>query len=365
MRNFRLAIAWLFIFGQAHAATVSVTPGTGANFLTKTDGSGNNASSVTVCDATTPTNCTPVDATKGIKIDLSSYFGTAGSANTNVLSMQGIAGGTAVPIGAASGAFASGAFAAGSGTNGWNITEGNTADSAYAGSGSASLVAIGKGNYIATQAVVSAINTSAITGFATATNQEVTVAGVSATSAQGMQGVTGGIAMPVSLSGNQPINEAQINGVTPLMGNGVSGTGSQRVNISSDNTAFAVNAQPSPVTSGGLTTFFLQPTASDNHANIKNGAGQVYRVKVTNNSATINYLRLYNAGTGFNGCNSATNLIDQWAIPASTSGAGFVENIDMGLAFSTGISLCVTSGYATTDTTNATASALSVGIGYK
>lgn len=46
----------------------------------------------------------------------------------------------------------------------------------------------------------------------------------------------------VALVANQSTNEAQINGVTPLMGNGVTGTGSQRVTISSDNTAFAVNA---------------------------------------------------------------------------------------------------------------------------
>lgn len=37
-------------------------------------------------------------------------------------------------------------------------------------------------------------------------------------------------------------NVAQINGVTPLMGNGTTGTGSLRVTISSDNTAFSVNA---------------------------------------------------------------------------------------------------------------------------
>ena len=123
--------------------------------------------------------------------------------------------------------------------------------------------------------------------------------------------------------------------------------------------------QAIPGTTGGLTTFSLQPAASDNHTNVKNGAGTLYHVAVTNNSATINYLRFYNAATGFNGCNSATNLIYQLAIPASTSGAGFVQDIAMGINFSTGISICVSSGYATTDTTNATASAMSLLIGYK
>ncbi len=120
-----------------------------------------------------------------------------------------------------------------------------------------------------------------------------------------------------------------------------------------------------PVTSGGLSIFFLQPTASDNHAVIKAGAGQVYKISVTNNSATVNYLRLYNATTGFNGCNSASNLVYENAIPASTTVGGIADQWDAGMAFATGISICVTSGYATTDTTNATATAMNVNIGYK
>jgi hypothetical protein len=121
-----------------------------------------------------------------------------------------------------------------------------------------------------------------------------------------------------------------------------------------------------PTTTGGLATYFVQPIAGDNHAVIKAGAGQVYKITVTNNSATINYLRLYDATTGFNGCNSATNIKYQALIPGnSTNGAGLVDSWDLGMAFATGISICVTSGYAQTDTTNATASAMSVTIGYK
>ncbi len=134
--------------------------------------------------------------------------------------------------------------------------------------------------------------------------------------------------------------------------------------------AFGVTANPfftvaQPTTSGGLSNYFVQPTASDNHVVIKAGAGQVYKISITNNSATVNYVRLYNATTGFNGCNSATNLIYANAIPGSTSGAGVIDAWPQGLAFSTGISICVTSGYAQTDTTNATASAMNVNIGYK
>lgn len=117
--------------------------------------------------------------------------------------------------------------------------------------------------------------------------------------------------------------------------------------------------------SGNMSSLFLQPTASDNHQNVKNGATTVYHIAATNNSATVNYLRLYNAGTGFNGCNSATGIVNQIAIPASTSGAGFVQDITQGMYFSTGLSVCVTSGYAVNDTTNATASAMSITMLFK
>lgn len=160
---------------------------------------------------------------------------------------------------------------------------------------------------------------------------------------------------------------ASVAGTTTLTGNGVTGAGSLRVTIASDTTANSnpYLVQPVGGTTNGLTSFFLQPTASDNHTVIKNGAGTLYHVAVTNNSATINYLRFYNAGTGFNGCNSATNIVYQLAIPGQTGAAGFVQNIDLGIVFSTGISICVTSAYAQTDTTNATASAMSLLVGYK
>lgn len=68
---------------------------------------------------------------------------TTGALRVNVTA--GGAGGGAIT--AASGSYAAGAFAAGSGVDGWNLTEGAKADTAYAGSGSASMVAILKGIY--------------------------------------------------------------------------------------------------------------------------------------------------------------------------------------------------------------------------
>ncbi len=158
-----------------------------------------------------------------------------------------------------------------------------------------------------------------------------------------------------------PAGSNAIGSVT--LGSGSNVFGKVQVDQTTPGTSNAV--QPIPGTSGGLTSFFLQPTAGDNHTNIKNGAGTVYHVAVTNNSATINYLRFYNAASGFNGCASATGLVYQLAIPGTGSSGGFVQDIGMGISFSTGISICVTSGYATTDATAATASAISLLVGYK
>lgn len=119
-------------------------------------------------------------------------------------------------------------------------------------------------------------------------------------------------------------------------------------------------------TTGGSTPYTpFVPAASDNHQTVKNGAGTSFSVTTSNNSATKNYLRLYDAGTGFNGCNSATGVIFAMEIPPTDSGFTVLTGGTNGLAFSTGLSVCVTSGFGLTDTTNATATAMYVNIAYK
>lgn len=128
---------------------------------------------------------------------------------------------------------------------------------------------------------------------------------------------------------------------------------------------FSVQASPVSATTGGASSFYVQPTASDNHAVIKNGAGTAYSIHFTNNSATKNYMRLYDAGTGFNGCNSATGIIFGVEIPPTDSGISVSLGGSVGLLFATGLSICVTSGYGSTDTTNATATAMMGNVLYK
>lgn len=208
---------------------------------------------------------------------------------------------------------------------------------------------------------------------ATASNLKAQVvgAGTAGTADAGVLTVQGIASMtPLTVDGSavtQPVSYATTGSGTATGALRVelptNGTGVVGLNAGS-NLAGRVNLDPQAA--NGLTNYVLEPAASDNHANIKNGAGTVYGIQVFNNSATLNYIRLYNAASGFNGCNSATNLAWEGNIPASTSGAGFVAPIGpYGIAFSTGISICVTSGYGQTNTTNATASAMSVNIQYK
>ncbi len=261
--------------------------------------------------------------TNGVQLPASQVVtvGTAGSSSADVLSVQGIASGTplgvAIPsAGVASGAVASGAYASGSISSG-AVASGAYASGAFAvGSITAGAVAAGASSFVKAEDVAS-------------------VGGDAGVPAMAIQK-----AAPADTAADGDYSMIQ-------MADG------------------AVWVHMIPSTAGGLTNYFVQPTAGDNYARIKNGAGQVYKITVTNNSATVNYLRLYNTASATTICSSSSNIVYQVAIPASTTVGGISDSWPQGMAFATGIGICVTSGYALTDTTNATASAMSVNIGYK
>lgn len=160
------------------------------------------------------------------------------------------------------------------------------------------------------------------------------------------------------------VNVKEINGVTPLMGNGVTGTGSPRVTIASDNTTLTNtfgNVGEVPVTSGGQSFTTLTLANSTNATNVKASAGQLYTISGFNmSSATPVWISLYNnAGTPTCG----TSIVAQFMIPGNTTGAGFVYNVTPGMAFSTGIAFCATTGIAGTG--SAAASTYVVNFGFK
>lgn len=123
----------------------------------------------------------------------------------------------------------------------------------------------------------------------------------------------------------------------------------------------AWTAQPISGTSGGITPFTLTAANSTNCQNVKASAGTLYHIGVYNNSATLAWVSFYNtAGSPTGG----TGIVYQTMIPAnSTSGAGAVEDFATGMAFGTGIGICVTTGVAGTGAV--AASSYVVGLGYK
>ncbi len=95
---------------------------------------------------------------------------------------------------------------------------------------------------------------------------------------------------------------------------------------------------------------------------VKSGAGQLYKVRATNNSATIAYIKIYDATSATAGSGTPVDTI---MIPASSTGAGIVDTTDMGAVHSTGITYVVTTGIADADTAVPAASTYIVTMFYK
>jgi hypothetical protein len=118
-----------------------------------------------------------------------------------------------------------------------------------------------------------------------------------------------------------------------------------------------------PTTAGGCTISSTLIASGTNATSVKASAGQLYKIEVTNNSANIGYLKLYNtAGTPTAG--SGTPVI-RLMCPGSASGTGAFSTYDNGVAFGTGIGFTFTGGIADADTTSVAASAFIVNLYYK
>lgn len=200
MNNISKLLAVILFISPLHvyADTLAVTPGSGVNINGKNDGGGNFTPRHVPCDATNPDICTPIDATKGMGVnELDGSNVTIGAkadakstaTDTTPLTIMSVL----KQISASVQSLVSGITATVSGTvsaiqsGAWNITNitgtislptgagtsanqtsqitqetttatgvGAPADAAYAGSGSAGLIAVGKGIYNALIAAVPA-----------------------------------------------------------------------------------------------------------------------------------------------------------------------------------------------------------------
>lgn len=119
-----------------------------------------------------------------------------------------------------------------------------------------------------------------------------------------------------------------------------------------------------PVTSGGLSVSSFLSTATAQATQVKGSAGMVYAIEFFNVSATPVYVRLYNQ-TGAPANTDTANILWRGVVPGNTAGAGFVKTWDKGLAFSTGIGMRCTAAVADNDTTALSANTVIGNVDYK
>lgn len=127
---------------------------------------------------------------------------------------------------------------------------------------------------------------------------------------------------------------------------------------------FATQAAPTAATTGGASIVSNIVPNNTTSVAIKASAGTLYGVKVFSISATIAYFKVYNATQGSTTCGSGTP-IQRFVIPASTSGAGAVMDYTVGVAYGTALTYCVVTGIADNDNTAPAANVYIVEAAYK
>jgi len=289
-------------------------------------------------------------------------LGTAGTASSDVISVQGIASMTPLQVADNAGSLTvdnAGTFAVQAAQSGtWNVTNVSGTVSLPTGAATAAKQpALGTAGSASTDVItiqgIASMTKLLVTpdSVALPANQSVNCAQLAGTATDTNSGNKSAGTLRVVLATDQPqltnkllvtpdansaVNVAQINGVTPLMGNGVSGTGSHRVTIASDNTAFSVNSTLKPATTGGFTTATGSIAATK--TDIKGSAGQVYGWYFYNPNASVAYVQFFNAAAA-SVTLGTTAPVYSLGIPA-TSGANVMS--DIGIPHSTAICIAVT-----------------------
>ena len=102
---------------------------------------------------------------------------------------------------------------------------------------------------------------------------------------------------------------------------------------------------PTAHTAGGATPYRLVSAASTNATSVKASAGQIYSITAMNTNAAVRYLKLYNLATA--PTVGTSTPVQVYALPPN---GGVSLSLPVGMAFSTGIALALTTGAADTDT---------------
>lgn len=109
-----------------------------------------------------------------------------------------------------------------------------------------------------------------------------------------------------------------------------------------------ISPRPNTTGSNGTTPYKLISLATTNAISVKASGGNLYSIIAIGLTSTVRYLKLYNkASAPTVGTDVPVMTIP---IPANTQGAGIAIPFSMGVNFSSGIAIAITSGVADTDT---------------
>ena len=119
------------------------------------------------------------------------------------------------------------------------------------------------------------------------------------------------------------------------------------------------------VATEGGTTLYKNIDADESEDQVKATAGQIYWIHAINLSATVKYLKIYNA-TAASVTVGTTVPALTFPVPSNggTGGAGFVLAIATGIEFDTAITIAATTGVADADSGAPGANEVIVNLGY-
>ncbi len=123
-----------------------------------------------------------------------------------------------------------------------------------------------------------------------------------------------------------------------------------------------------PHTNGGLSVFFSLDL-DESEEDVKTSPGCLYKIRATNRTTSVRYLKLYNdtAANVVVGTTTTPTLLDIIPIPANASDYTVLTESfgGLGLTFSTALSMAVTTGFAIADTGSPGANDVIVSAYYK
>lgn len=246
-------------------------------------------------------------------------LGTAGSASTDVITVQGIASGVALPV--------SGTVAATqSGT--WNI---------------GSITTLPTLANVTTVATVTTVGTlTNITNWGNIVDNAAFTDGTTRLSMSGyIFDEVAGTALTENDGAAARIDSkrAQVLVIEDATTRG------QRQAVDASGNASVSNKATA---TGGATIGKVLSAASTNATNLKGSAGNVFSIALVNTNAAVRYIHLYNKATA---PTVGTDVpVATFGIPGNAAGAGISIPADIGAAFTTGIGYSLTTGASDTDT---------------